>query len=185
RDMLAEWSERMNLIGPKELPQFWTRHALDCAQLLPLAPLAARWLDLGSGAGFPGIAIAVAQKHMMLNGGGAGETTLVESVGKKSGFLRAVVERLNLPARVFAGRYEDMKREPYDVITARAFAPLPRLLEAANRFWGQSTIGLFPKGKAIDTELTEAGRAWRFRAERVASITGDGAILRLTELSRR
>src|SRR5690606_23792550 len=95
RDMLAEWSERMNLIGPKELPQFWTRHALDCAQLLPLAPLAARWLDLGSGAGFPGIAIAVAQKHA-----GAGETTLVESVGKKSGFLRAVVERLNLPARV-------------------------------------------------------------------------------------
>lgn len=180
RNMLAEWSGRMNLIGPKELPLFWERHALDSAQLAPLAPLNGRWIDLGAGAGFPGIAIAIAQKAR-----GEGETTLVESVGKKASFLKAVVSALGLPARVEAARYQDAPARTYDVVAARAFAPLPRLFEAAHRFWGSRTVGIFPKGKSLDEEIAAAEQAWRFRAERVRSITGDGAILRVTELVPR
>ena len=180
RNLLADWSQRMNLIGPRELPQFWARHALDSAQLAPLAPLDARWIDLGAGAGFPGVAIAIAQKHL-----GQGETVLVESVGKKAGFLHELVARLNLPARVEARRYQDVPRQAFGAVTARAFAPLPRLFDAAARFWGQDTIGIFPKGKALDDEIASVENTWRFRAERVQSITGDGAILRVTELSRQ
>jgi len=180
RGLLAEWSARINLVGPKELDRFWDRHALDSAQLLPLGPLGARWIDLGAGAGFPGIAVAIAQKHL-----GAGETVLVESVGKKAAFLRAVAEALGLPATVRGERWQDLKREPFGAVTARAFAPLPRLFDAARAFWGPDTVGIFPKGKALEEELTAAEGAWRFEAERVRSITGDGAILRVTELKAR
>jgi 16S rRNA (guanine527-N7)-methyltransferase len=180
RDLLADWSGRMNLIGPKELPLFWERHALDSAQLAPLAPLGGSWIDLGAGAGFPGVAIAIAQKAQ-----GAGDTALVESVGKKASFLRAVADALGLPARIEAARWQDVPRARYQVVTARAFAPLPRLFEAAHRFWGPATVGIFPKGKSLEEEIAAAERLWRFRAERVGSITGDGAILRVTELRPR
>src|SRR5690606_35517484 len=120
------------------LPQFWTRHALDGAQILPLGDLGARWIDLGAGAGFPGLIVAVAQKHA-----GHGDITLVESVGKKTSFLRAAIDALNLPAAAPGQRYQDMPAQPYGVVTARAFAPLPRLFAAAHRFWGPDTVGIF------------------------------------------
>ncbi len=187
RDLLAVWSARINLVGPGELAGFWERHALDSAQIFPLAPASshpapARWIDLGAGAGFPGIAIAIAQKHASDKESG-GEVLLVESAGKKAAFLREVVRRLGLKAQVADCRCEDVPAEIFDVVTARAFAPLPRLLAAAHRFWGPETIGLFPKGKGVDAEIRAAERDWRFRAEPVRSITGDGAILRVTELA--
>ena len=122
RKLLAEWSQNINLIGPKELEHYWQRHALDCAQLLKFAPDAKTWVDLGAGAGFPGIVIACALAGVP----GAG-VDLVEATGKKARFLEAVIQEAGLPAKVFNVRVEDFRAgpRPYDVVTARAFAPLP------------------------------------------------------------
>ena len=118
--LLAEWSERMNLIGPRELELFWSRHALDSAQLLRLAPGARRWVDLGSGAGFPGLVLAA-----FLAGQEGACVHLVEATGKKARFLQAVVDAAALPANVFNCRIEAFRagEGPYDVVTARALAP--------------------------------------------------------------
>ena len=126
RRLLAEWSEQMNLIGPKELELFWSRHVLDSAQLLKFAPQAKRWVDLGAGAGFPALVVA-----SFLADTPDAAVHLVESTGKKAKFLdsggrggAACRRRSSMP------RIEDFRagEGPYDVVTARALAPLPRLM---------------------------------------------------------
>lgn len=151
--LLAEWSDRMNLVGPRELDAYWRRHALDSAQLIKLAPGARRWLDLGSGAGFPGIVLAC-----LLTGALGAEVHLVESTAKKAAFLRAVIEEAALPAKVFNARIEDFGAENacYDVVTARALAPLPRLILYAKPFLDRGAQGLFHKGADTDAELAAA-----------------------------
>ncbi len=153
RRLLAEWSERLNLVGPKELELYWPRHALDCAQLVQLAPEAKRWVDLGSGAGFPGIVVAcliAEQPGTMVH--------LVESTGKKARFLEAVVEEIGLPAKVFNLRVEAFGAGEgrYDVVTARALAPLPRLISYAKPVLDRGAQGLFHKSADIDAELAAA-----------------------------
>lgn len=153
RAILTEWNDRMNLVGPQELTRYWTRHALDSAQLVALAPASAtRWLDLGSGAGFPGLVIAacIADRQSAL-------VDLVEKSPKKCQFLRAAAEAMGVPARVLPIRAEDAPDAPHHVITARAFAPLPRLIEHAKRYLARGAIGLFPKGGDFRNELTAAG----------------------------
>jgi len=121
-DCLALWRTRMNLIGPREWPQIWTRHVGDSLQLLPLLGEGeVRVLDVGSGAGFPGLILAAALK-------GRGEVVLVESVGKKAAFLAAAAKAADLPARIEAKRVEALPAFPVSHVTARAVAPLPRLL---------------------------------------------------------
>ena len=153
RRLLAEWSERMNLVGPKELELFWSRHALDSAQLLRLAPEATRWVDLGSGAGFPGLVLAA-----FLVGQPGAAIHLVEATRKKAQFLQAVVEAAQLPAKVFYCRIETFKagEGPYDVVTARALAPLNRLIAYAKPILDRGAIGLFHKGADLDAELAAA-----------------------------
>ncbi|MBL8535872.1 MAG: 16S rRNA (guanine(527)-N(7))-methyltransferase RsmG [Hyphomonadaceae bacterium] len=153
RRLLAEWSERMNLVGPRELDAFWPRHALDSAQLIKLAPDALRWVDLGSGAGFPGLVVAA-----LLARKPGGAVHLVESTGKKASFLRAVIDAAELPAKVFNQRIEDFGagEGPYNVITARALAPLPRLMAYAKPILDRGAIGLFHKGADLDAELAAA-----------------------------
>lgn len=153
RRLLEEWSARMNLIGPKELEHFWRRHALDSAQLVRLAPEAKRWLDLGSGAGLPGLVIAA----FMAEESDA-SVHLVESTGKKAAFLRAVAEGAALPVRVFNQRIEDfgLGEGAYEVVTARALAPLPRLILYAKPFLDRGAQGLFHKGADTDAELAAA-----------------------------
>ena len=167
--LLADWSTRINLIGPKELEHFWKRHALDCAQLLALAPNARRWLDLGSGAGLPGLIIAI-----MLKGTDGAEVHLVEATAKKTRFLQAVVDDLALPAKVFNMRIDDFWAAParrgeegaknanrYDVVTARALAPLNRLIGYAKPALDCGAQGLFHKGATLDAELAAAQSALR------------------------
>jgi 16S rRNA (guanine527-N7)-methyltransferase len=156
RRLLAEWSARMNLVGPKELDLFWSRHARDSAQLVALAPDAKRWVDLGSGAGFPGLVIAA----MLADAPGA-QIHLVESTAKKARFLETVIEAAALPASVFNQRIEDFGAgtERYEVVTARALAPLPRLIAYANPFLARGAQGLFHKGADIDAELVAARSA--------------------------
>lgn len=185
RRLLAEWSERMNLVGPKELDLFWSRHARDSAQLLALAPDAKRWVDLGSGAGFPGLVIAA-----MVAGTTGTEVHLVESIAKKARFLNAVIEEAGLPARVFNERVEDFGAGTggYDVVTARALAPLPRLIAYANPWLARGAQGLFHKGADVDAELAAATAALDgggYRAEVLESVSDSrGRIVRITKAAR-
>jgi 16S rRNA (guanine527-N7)-methyltransferase len=182
RRLLAEWSGRMNLVGPKELEAYWSRHALDSAQLIKLAPDAMRWVDLGSGAGFPGLVIAC-----LLAGAPGKSVHLVESTGKKAAFLRAVAEAAELPVKVFNQRIEDFGagEGPYDVVTARALAPLPRLILYAKPILDRGAQGLFHKGADLDAELAAAKDALNggaYRADVLESLSDPrGRIVRITK----
>lgn len=182
RWLLGEWSERMNLVGPRELDLFWSRHAQDSAQLVALAPVARRWVDLGSGAGFPGLVVAA------MTAGYPGTTVhLVESTGKKAAFLRAVAEEAGLPVRVFNQRIEDFGagEGPYDVVTARALAPLPRLVCYAKPILDRGARGLFHKGAELDAELAAAKDALSgggFKADVLESLSDPrGRIVSITK----
>jgi len=185
RRLLAEASERMNLIGPKELDLFWSRHVLDSAQLLKFAPEAKRWADLGSGAGFPGLVLSC-----FLAGSPEAAVHLVEATGKKAKFLQRVVTELGLPAKVFNARIEDFKagKGRYDVVTARALAPLPRLMAYAKPILDRGAIGLFPKGANLDAELAAASdvlNGGAYRADVLESLSDPrGRIVRITRAAR-
>jgi len=182
RRLLEEWSERINLVGPKELDLFWSRHVLDSAQILKFAPEAKSWVDLGSGAGFPGLVIAA----FMAERSGA-TVQLVESIGKKAKFLTAVAEEAGLPATVYNMRIEDFGagNGRYDVVTARALAPLPRLIGYAKPILDRGAIGLFHKGADLDAELAAANDALlggAFRADVLESLSDPrGRIVRITK----
>jgi len=179
RVMLADWNERMNLVGPSGLAEFWSRHAWDSAQLLGAAPTALAWADLGSGAGFPGLVLAI-----LLKGRPGARVELVESLGKRCRFLEAVVEALALPAEVRQARAETVAAK-VEVVTARAVAPLEKLLGFAKPTMDLGAVGLFPKGRSADAEIAEARKAWRFKVDILPSRSGpDGRILRITDLSR-
>jgi 16S rRNA (guanine527-N7)-methyltransferase len=164
RALLAEWSQRMNLIGPREIENYWRRHALDSAQLIQHAPNAKRWIDLGAGAGFPGIVIAC-----QLKGTPGARVDLVEATGKKAAFLREAIAATATPARVIHKRIEDLGtgEGSYDVVTARALAPLKRLMGYAKPILDRGALGLFLKGADLDAELRDAGLAQNGGAYRV------------------
>jgi 16S rRNA (guanine527-N7)-methyltransferase len=178
--MLTEWSGRMNLVGPSALEEFWPRHALDSAQLATLAPDVKRWLDVGTGAGFPGVVLAILARDK------PGMTVdLVESNGKRAVFLRAVVDALDLPATVHQGRIEALGLPRPEVVTARAVAPLVRLLDLTQGYLKRGTIGLFHKGRNLDAEMAEALQTWRFDSTVVPSVSDpSGRILKLWSLRR-
>jgi 16S rRNA (guanine527-N7)-methyltransferase len=179
QDLLADWSQRMNLVGPSALADFWLRHAFDSAQLLPLAPQARVWADLGSGAGFPGLVLAI-----LLKGRDGAHVHLVESVAKRCRFLSHVVDALSLPASVHNARAEDVKLG-VDVVTARAVAPMVRLLGHARPYLRAGAAGLFLKGQEVEVELREASKDWRFEAILKPSLSHpEGRIVQLKGLSR-
>jgi 16S rRNA (guanine527-N7)-methyltransferase len=180
RALLVDWNARMNLVGANSLPAFWTRHALDSWQLLSAAPGALRWADLGSGAGLPGIVLAIALKGRL-----GAEVHLVESLAKRCRFLTAVVETLAVPARIHNARAESFST-PCDVVTARACAPLDRLFGFAEPWLRQGAIGLFLKGEAVDAELIAARQHWMFHVELSPSISDPrGHLVRIERLAPR
>ncbi len=182
RRLLGEWSVRVNLVGPREIEAYWRRHALDCAQLLQLAPGALHWVDLGSGAGFPGIVVA----SLLADLPGV-SVHLVEATSKKCDFLHAVIAEARLPAKVFNSRVEAFGEGEgrYDVVTARALAPLPRLISHAKPFLDRGAQGLFHKGAGFDAELVAAKLALdrgAYRAEVVQSLSDRrGRIVRIAK----
>jgi 16S rRNA (guanine527-N7)-methyltransferase len=179
RALLAEWNETMNLVGPSALGDFWPRHAYDSAQLLSLAPKAKVWADLGAGAGFPGLVLAI-----LLKGVPGARVHLIESMGKRCRFLSAVVQALDLPAEVCNARAEDLKIT-VDAVTARACAPLVSLLGYARPYLQRGAIGLFLKGQDVVAELTEATKCWKFDGQLTASLSHpDGRILQVKGLKR-
>jgi 16S rRNA (guanine527-N7)-methyltransferase len=183
-DVLLDWSQRQNLIGPSTIPTIWTRHVADSLQLLELAPKAKVWADFGAGAGFPGIPIACA-----LAGQEGAAVHLVESIGKKANFLREAVKVTGAPAVVHQERAEKFSAEhgdSVDVVTARALAPLKLLCDLAFPLIQRGAIGLFPKGQDVDAELTEATKYWKIEATKEPSKTSpDGSIVIVTGLSRK
>lgn len=163
-EMLADWQSRMNLVGPATLPDVWKRHMLDSTQLWRLINNPATILDIGSGAGFPGLVLAVL---------GAGHVTLVDSVAKKTRFLTAVIEALDLKSRVTIcnARIEALPRQHFSTITARACASLAQLFDWSHRFAADSTQWILPKGETVAQELAEADRDWHFTYRQHESMT--------------
>ena len=156
---LVEANMVMNLVGPDSLPDFWNRHVWDSAQLLDLAPEAKTWADLGAGAGFPGLVLSI-----MLKGREGAHVWLIDSLAKRCRFLREVVDALSLPATVIVGRAE-AQSVMCDIVTARAVAPMEKLLGYAQPYFQRGAQGLFLKGERAESELIEARKSWHFEAE--------------------
>ncbi len=170
---LADWNSRQNLVSEASLEELWHRHIWDSAQLFPLIPAAAKSLvDLGSGAGFPALVLAC-----LLREREGFRTVLYESVAKKCRFLEAAAAAMGLEIEIRPRRIEEAAPESFDVVTARACAPLEKLLSYAERFQGPKTVNLFLKGQSAEAELTAAAEYWRMRIERRSSRTAPSATI--------
>ncbi|WP_158815944.1 16S rRNA (guanine(527)-N(7))-methyltransferase RsmG [Methylocapsa sp. S129] len=175
-DLLARWRKVTNLISEATFAEVWLRHIADSAQLLALAPQAKRWVDLGSGAGFPGMVLAI----QLADTPGA-QVHLIESDQRKCAFLREVARATGATAQIHAARIESIAPEalmPVDAVTARAFAPLPILLDFAKVWLAGGAVGVFPRGKTTEAQLRDAPNSTGFRFETVSSrIDARAAIL--------
>lgn len=181
---LRRWQTVKNLVGPGTMEQIWSRHLLDSAQLLRHAPADARvWADLGSGAGLPGLVLAI-----LLRDRPGARVHLVESNGRKCAFLRHAARVCDVPATIHPVRIDDSLPErigSVDIVTARALAPLPQLLDWCSGLWRKGAIGLFLKGQDVEKELTEASKSWRFSADLIPSLTEPKArIVRIHSATR-
>jgi 16S rRNA (guanine(527)-N(7))-methyltransferase RsmG len=175
--LLERWNARINLVGPADAAEIWQRHVLDSAQLGPLLPPGSDpFIDLGSGAGFPGLVLAVLTDR---------PAHLVESDQRKAAFLHEAVRLVGVVATVHGTRAEFLQTPPARLITARALAPLPRLLSLAVPLLAQNGVCIFPKGSTTAAELTAAQQEWHMHLERFPSRTDpNGTILRLREIRR-
>lgn len=180
--LLLDWNDRLNLIGASTIPDLWRRHIWDSAQVLNLVPGWRNaspplcWLDIGSGAGLPGLVVALM---------GGGEVHLAEKSPKKCLFLRTVIQETQASAQVHEGRIEELKLPPIDVITSRACAPLPKLLTLAQPFFGPNTIAVLHKGQNVEEELTAATKSWKMQVEIFPSATDPrGRLLRVKGVRR-
>jgi 16S rRNA (guanine527-N7)-methyltransferase len=176
-DLLAAWNKTINLIGRSTEPEIWNRHVADCLQLLPLMPPGTRAIaDLGSGAGLPGLVLAIARPI---------KAYLFEANLKKAAFLREAARRMGADAEVHAVRIEEAGAVAVDAVTARALAPLSELLYLAEPFFKKGAIGLFHKGQDVEEELTEATKSWRIAFRTHPSSTDSrGCILEIREARR-
>lgn len=175
--LLRKWQPAINLVSKSSAEDVWRRHFLDSAQLARFLPPAAKSLvDLGSGAGFPGLVLAAL---------GVPDVHLVESDARKCAFLREAARSLGVTVEIHHGRIEDATPFIADIVTARALAPLSVLLDLGERFIGPHTICLFLKGKGVDEELTKVGERWNMTVTREISASDpSGTILRLEHIRR-
>ncbi|GGF75955.1 hypothetical protein GCM10007301_39920 [Azorhizobium oxalatiphilum] len=183
-DLLTRWQKTINLVAPNTIPELWDRHIADSLQLVAHAPdTVTEWADLGSGGGFPGLVVAA----VLAERPGA-RVTLVESDTRKAAFLREASRAANLPTRIVPERIEQASQklaEGTQVVSARALAPLPKLLELAEPFLAAGALGLFPKGRDWERELTDARKGWTLDLNLHRSL-GDpqGRILAVTSAHR-
>lgn len=177
-DELRRWQRAVNLVSPSTLGTAWHRHVQDCLQLRDVVPDAETWLDMGSGGGLPGLVLAADDRLSV---------TLVESDSRKCAFLRHTASRMGIRVDIREGRLEelmgDIRSIPH-VVTARALAPLTRLLGYAHPLIGAGAIGVFPKGKRVKDELTDAHESWTFDLDvRDSRTDPDGRILCIRHLA--
>jgi len=182
--LLLRWQKAVQLVAPSTLPRLWTRHIADSLQIIEHAPAAKRWIDLGSGGGFPGLVVAIALAD-------APETIvhLVESDTRKAAFLREAARIIGAPAEVHAERIESVAERfagDVEIVTARALAPLARLLELAAPLLSGGARGIFLKGQDVDNELTQAAKSWNITAKTFPSRTDSrGRILIVDRVVRQ
>lgn len=183
-ELLVHWQKTINLVAPATLPQLWTRHIADSLQLVshvPQKPLI--WADLGSGGGFPGLVVAAVLAERP-----GSQVKLVESDTRKAAFLREAARRAGLPVSVHPQRIEQVAASlapGTDVVSARALAPLPKLLDLAAPFLEAGALGVFPKGKDAEGELTAARKGWTLDVElRESRSDPDGRVLLVTRAER-
>jgi 16S rRNA (guanine527-N7)-methyltransferase len=180
-ELLQKWQRAFNLIGDSTVDDLWVRHFADSLQVAEAVPQARNWLDLGSGAGFPGLVTAI--KYAAEPGA---RVHLVESNRRKCAFLREAARETEAPAIVHCMRIEEVLptlNETIDAVSARALAPLPELLAYAEKFLDQGSIGVFPKGKLISAELTPSLTAGKYLITTMESKTCASA--RLVLVKRR
>lgn len=181
-DELAKWQRAKNLVANSTIDDRWRRHFLDSAQLFPLIKTrhpakALRLLDIGSGAGFPGLVLAIM---------GIGSVDLVEPNGRKCVFMNQVARQTGAPATVVNERIEHMSTKPIDIITSRACAKIHQLLEWARPFLSSDTEMWLLKGEGAEEELTQATASWNMTVERFKSQSSpSGVILRLSDIKRK
>jgi len=181
--LLRRWQSIHNLVAPATLDEVWSRHIADSAQLVALFPAAARWLDLGSGAGLPGLVVAI-----LIQGRPGAWVGLVEANHKKCAFLREAIRATGAPAEVYCARIESVVKQwtkPVDVITARALAPLPALCGFVAPLVAHGAVAVFHKGRNFEAELREASQTWDIDLVQHPSREGDGRIVEVRRLSRR
>jgi 16S rRNA (guanine527-N7)-methyltransferase len=176
-DLLRDWSARHNLVSQRSLDDVWRRHVWDSAQLTAFVPRnATKIADLGSGAGFPGLVLAVLLRERV-------SVTLYEATRKKADFLQVAAKAMDLEVEIRNVRIEDVPNRPFDVVVARALAPLGGLLDYSQRFCTPRTVCLFLKGQSVAAELTEARKSWRMKVSQHQSMTHpSGVILEIREL---
>lgn len=176
--ILNKWAPRINLVGASTLSAFWDRHILDSVQIMPLARTTARsWVDFGTGAGFPGLVIAalLADSHH-------GQVHLIEASTKRCAFLREAARAMQVTVEIINAKLEDVPPKKVDVITARAFTSLDRLLNYATPWQGHGTQALFPKGEEVSVELNQASTNWLFKSTLHHSVSdARGCILEITD----
>ncbi|WP_238258189.1 16S rRNA (guanine(527)-N(7))-methyltransferase RsmG [Methylobacterium gnaphalii] len=179
---LTRWQRVKNLVGPATLSEVWTRHVADALQLLAIMPNATRWLDLGSGAGIPGLILGIAGREREMF-----HVKLIESNARKCAFLTETARLTGAPVTIINARIETViaEQRETDVICARALASLNQLLDWTEPLLKSGIMGLFPKGRDASAELTDAVRKWSLTYDSIPSRTDPQAqILRVTALSR-
>jgi 16S rRNA (guanine527-N7)-methyltransferase len=183
-ELLLGWQAKTNLVAPSTLPNLWTRHIADSLQLLAVAPSAKRWVDLGSGAGFPGVVLACA-----LAEASEGYVHLIERSAKKAAFLREALRVTAAPSMVHLADFEncvDRILGPIDCVTARAVAPLHQLIGFTEPWVKRGAKALFLKGQDVEAELTEATKYWKIEPTLTASRTSElGWIVEIDRIERR
>ncbi|MBU0725687.1 MAG: 16S rRNA (guanine(527)-N(7))-methyltransferase RsmG [Alphaproteobacteria bacterium] len=168
-DLLCKWQKAVNLVGPKTLDEVWTRHILDSAQLLPYIPKDSRnLLDIGSGAGLPGLILAIL---------GVQDVHLIEADAKKITFLREAARITEVGVTLHHGRIEAIEPFPADVITARALASVDGLLGYTRAYRHETTVCLFLKGRGVEQELKEAATHWKMTVNHLPSATADDSVI--------
>jgi len=180
--LVRRWNPAVNLVSKASLQHLYKRHVLDSVQLYGHLPESAGvWVDLGSGGGFPGLVIAILAREKSRDL----LVTMVESDGRKATFLRQAALALDLQVTVINDRIEKISPLGADVLSARALAPLPVLLDYAERHLHQDGIAIFPKGGKHMGELTAARQVWNFKVEAHPSLSEQGsAILVIRDIER-
>ncbi|WP_108813323.1 16S rRNA (guanine(527)-N(7))-methyltransferase RsmG [Loktanella sp. Alg231-35] len=181
--LTTKWTQKINLISRNTSDAIWDRHIVDSVQIYRYAPkVFTKWVDLGSGGGFPGIVMAILGKARHPEA----QFTLIESDQRKAAFLRTAARDLSLKVDVIAKRVGDVAPQEADVVSARALAPLSALLGMTSRHLHTDGVALLPKGKQAQQEIAEAQKSWRFQLEDHASFTDpEACILAIQRIESR
>lgn len=183
-ELFLRWQRAVQLVANSTLARLWTRHIADSLQLLDLAPGTKVWADLGSGGGFPGLIVAIALKEKS-----DAKVHLIESDQRKAAFLREAVRTLDLPVMIHVKRIEEASPDALpglEIVSARALASMPKLLELAHPFLKNGAKGLFMKGANVDNELTDATKSWSIKSTVVPSKTdAEGRIVIVEQALRK